>query len=68
MGLATPLVPGLPLLGPVVAIFTPVRYSAWRMWVIWGIAGVCAVFLLLALASSLGWADWLVLDQEDYTP
>ncbi|WP_157270487.1 hypothetical protein [Paraoerskovia marina] len=44
------------------------RYSAWRMWVIWGIAGVCAVFLLLALASSLGWADWLVLDQEDYTP
>lgn len=68
MVLVFPFVPGLPLVGAVVAPFTPLRESKWRLWVIWGIAGVYAFFMVLVLASSFGWADWMILDQEDYSP
>lgn len=69
MVLIAPLVPGLPLVGPLLALLTPVRRSRWRMIILWVLAVAELVHLYLAfLASGGGWPDWLMFDQEDYSP
>jgi hypothetical protein len=59
----------LPLLWPLVALLTPVRRSRWRMNVLWVLAAALAVQLIVTLVASSGyWPEWLMFDDEDYSP
>jgi hypothetical protein len=69
MILVAPMVPGLPLIGPLVALLTPLRRSRWRMIILWFLAAAHVVHLYFALLAWDGsWPDWLMFDQEDHDP
>jgi hypothetical protein len=61
-----PPLAALPLLGPLVALLTPVRRYRWRMSVLWVVVAALVVQLILAFTASSGcWPDWLMFDDED---
>ncbi|WP_277210979.1 hypothetical protein [Isoptericola croceus] len=66
MLLPAAFVPGLPIVGPIVALLTPVRRSGWRMGVLCAVAALFVLHLVAALVAVYGyWPQWLMLDDED---
>jgi hypothetical protein len=68
MLLIAPMVPGLPSVGPLIALGTPVRRSRWRMVTLWGLAALHVVYVVLLLLTITDhWPQWLILDDEEYS-
>jgi hypothetical protein len=60
-------IPGLPFVGPLVALVTPVRHSRWRMVALWGFAATSAAFIVWNfLAGYWYWPGWLAEAVEDH--
>jgi len=68
MIVVAPSVPGLPFVGPLVALRTPVRRTRWQMATLWGLAALHVVQLvLLLLAVTDSWPEWLMFDDEEHS-